>query len=208
LLDTKSATKADDAAKRIVAKPALLAELKASVRDIEAMGTPAEPADVLQELLAHVVALGLGGRNTKAGEQWNEMFRPYLDTLTEFPITLLRQAFADWHAGKAYPDPKDFGRHAFYPKPAELCHLMREPMLQIKFVQYRAQVALSGKFKGPDAPISDEERAKVREQMAAWKAEIAAKGMPKFETPKMSPQQTADRLRAMAYLEAETALPI
>jgi len=32
--------------------------------------------------------------------------------------------------------------------------------------------------------------------------------MPKFETPKMSPQQTADRLRAMAYLEAETALPI
>lgn len=153
---------------------------------------------VLAVLVKYAPALGVGA---KADGTWGTIWDVYLDALMNTPVDWVVGAFKRWNANLAYPD--QLGRHAFYPRPAEILAQADAYRREITMAAYRCGKALD--WKPPPAERTPEDRA--RERQAAIDEglitpdgraiiSLAMKPMEPRPAAGSSPQEVAAQLRA------------
>jgi hypothetical protein len=191
---------AKGAARIIAINPTLRAQAEAQLPWLERALEPAEPEQILLLLARHAPALGL---KDMSEESWGLLFEPYLEALGDLPLTALEEAFIRWNKGELYP--KEPGRHAFFPRPAEIRKLAEPARNELGKAANRIKLAIKHVENAPKPEPSAEEKAAVRAQMQAEgflvdgkfvlpKKDAGPRPAPTGETP----QQMAARLRAEA----------
>lgn len=161
---------------RIVALNATLrTELRTVAPALAQRAAPADQLDLMARLIEMAPTFGISNRSD--GE-WAALFGTYLDALAGIPLEAIDEAIMRWNRGEMYPEPKDKGRHAFFPKPVEIYTLAQPRRLELSKVAYRARKAL-------EAPrVEARERGKPSEddkaRVAAMLAEVKAgvRGVP------------------------------
>lgn len=182
------------AARLISLNPTLRAELEEKAGLIMDRAMPGDPKMLALVLRRHAKILAVPDQSEEA---WADMFGVYLDMLGPLPIESVNRAFERWHRGELYP--KDPGRHAFFPKPAEVYSLAEPMMLELKMAAYRARKALDYVEASRPREKSPEDAAAIREMLAEFRG--VAKSMPGDpRKPAESPQQVAQRLREAAAI--------
>lgn len=149
----------------------------------------------------------------RTSEQWADVLGVYLDALQPLSSEMLDEAFVRWNRSELYP--REPGRHAFFPKPAELFALAERSRLEIGKALYRARRAMEHVEKLPPPTPSPEERGARRQQLidAGF---LNPDGSVNLAPPKTMPTETrtreshaamAERIRARADDDdaAETA---
>lgn len=156
-------TEGDDqhrAIRLIAINPTLRAEL-ARVRPIlEAKMAPLSEVDLMRRLVENAPAFGIPNRSP---EQWAALFGSYLEALVPLSGEMIDDAFVRWNRGELYP--KEPGRHAFYPRPAELFKLAEKHRLELSMARWRALRAAEYVDKIPPRVPTQEERAARRQQL-------------------------------------------
>ena len=153
-----------------------------------------DKAEMVKVLTRHALIFGIGDRQP---EEWRTLFEVYHDILQQFSLPILEEAFRRWNKCELYP--KDPGRHAFFPKPAELFSLGEAYATEIRTAAWRAKKALEWAEAKAPVVISDEERALVKAGLQELARSLPAKaGMPMTPRPPRSPQEVAQRLREAA----------
>ena len=117
----------------------------------------AAPEELMKRLVENAAPLGVPNR---APEEWATIFGVYLDALAVLPAEAIDEAFARWNRAELYP--KEPGRHAFYPKPAELFTLAQPTHLRLRQAAWRAQRALEYVDRLPPQALTPEQVAQRR----------------------------------------------
>lgn len=148
------------AIRRIAATPHLLAEAKSMVDELARASEPIKRNDLLELLVLAAPALGVPDRPP---EQWAVLFAPYPKTLGELPAMCIDDAFERWHRAEMYPDQP--GRHAYYPKPAELFHLAKKSRSELSRAAWRIRQAMAYVDRSPRRKTDDERRREVQKSI-------------------------------------------
>jgi hypothetical protein len=192
---------AKGAARIIAVNPTLRDQAESQLPWLERALEPAAAEEILALLMRHGPALNMRDLSPEA---WSLLLEPYVDALGDMPITALEEAFVRWNKGELYP--KEPGRHAFFPKPAELHKLAEPARNELGQAKHRIQLAMKHVEAGAKPEPTPEEREAVRAQM---KAEGFLSEEGKLRLPKRppgpprathgeTPQQMAARLRETA----------
>lgn len=191
---------AKGAARIIAVNPKLRSEAEGQLAWVEQALTPATMEQILALLMRHAPALGL---RDMGAEGWSVLFEPYVEALADLPLCALEEAMARWNKAELYP--KEPGRHAFFPKPAEIRKLAEPARDQLGQARHRIKLAMERVEEKAKPEPTPEERAAVRAQMEAEGFIVDGK----FVLPKRgsgprpaptgeTPQQMAERLRGLA----------
>lgn len=133
------------------------------VDELARASEPIKRNDLLELLVLAAPALGVPDRPP---EQWAVLFAPYPKTLGELPAMCIDDAFERWHRAEMYPDQP--GRHAYYPKPAELFHLAQKSRQELYKAAWRAKQAAAYVDRSVMAkPLTAAEVAQRREAAIA-----------------------------------------
>lgn len=197
----KLLTEGEDGASaiRLVAiNPTLRAELDRVAPSLIGALTPADPASLMLELVRHAPALGV---HAKDDGEWAALFGVYLDALADLPLGAVSEAFARWHRSELYP--KDPGRHAFFPKPAELYSLAAPWWTKIRTAAWRARRAVEYVERKLPREIPEEERKAVAEGLKTFAEQLAKRReIPRAVGPRMSRQAMAEQIMRGASVQA------
>lgn len=189
---TDASSDGGSAARLISLNPTLRAEVEEKAGLIMDRSAPADPKMLALVLRQHARILAVPDQSD---ESWADMFGVYLDMLGPLPIESVSRAFERWHRGELYP--KDPGRHAFFPKPAEVYSLAEPLMLELKMAAYRARKALEHVEAHRPREKTPEDAETIRQMLSEFRG--SAKAMPGDpRRPLESPQQVAQRLREAA----------
>lgn len=209
----KLLTAGDDSsgACRLVAiNPTLRAEVERQYPALLAAMEPAHDVDLMRVLVQQAQLLGIGQRGE---DEWADLMGIYLTQLKDFPLEAIEEAFAKWNRGELYP--KDVGRHAFFPKPAELHALGTLHLTDMRIAAYRARKALEHVEKA-GVEWTPERKAAERQKMID-QGLLTADGKPNFQIkaksipddrPRLSPHQMAEQLRASDAAARYSGAPI
>lgn len=192
---------AKGAARIIAINSKLREEAQAQLPWLEKALEPAKPEEILSLLLRQAPTLNMKGLSDEA---YALVFEPYLEVLRELPLCALEEAFLRWHRGELYP--KDVGRHAFMPVPAEIYKLAEPARNELGKAKNRIVLAMKAVDNRPKPEPTPEERARVRAEMEAQGFLVDGKFvLPKAKSPPPrpaptgeTPQQMAERLRSVA----------
>lgn len=161
------------ACRLIAINPTLRAELVEKSAIIEARSRPLDPARMSALLVKHAMHFHVPDRTS---EQWTDVLSTYLDALSPLSEEMLEEAFLRWNRSELYP--RDPGRHAFFPKPAEIYKLAESIMIEVRRAAYRAKRAMEDSRMKPKPVITDEDRAKVKAQMNELLGSIGSRRVP------------------------------
>lgn len=98
---------------------------------------PITDVQLMKRLVALWSALNLPLRTPA---EWEATTDTYVDALGNVPAEAIDVAIQRWNRCEMYPDEK--GRHAFFPRPAELYALAEPKRLELGKAAYRARMAL------------------------------------------------------------------
>ena len=135
-------TQGDDAkaaVKTLQRAPAFMDILRQRSMELKAALEPSDRERVTLLLIQQAIVFGVPDRSQ---EEWGTLFGIYHQTLGEFSEAILAEAFARWNRAELYP--KEPGRHAFFPKPAELHALASAYKRDLYQAMGRAKSALAG----------------------------------------------------------------
>lgn len=150
-----------DGAIRIIAiNPTLREECGRILPQLQARHAPAGPEGLMKVLIENAPAFGIAAKSPK---EWGALFQSYLAALEPLSIEALEDAFIRWNRGEMYP--KEPGRHAFYPRAAELNHLAQKSRLELGTAIWRAKKAMEYVERLPKPEVTPEERAARRQQL-------------------------------------------
>jgi hypothetical protein len=157
---------------------------------------PADPEEILGVLVRHAPAYGV---HAKGPEEWAALFGSYLDALDGLSVYAIEDAFLRWNRGEGH---KDLAMSGFYPKPPQLFQLAQPAKLALYGAAYRARKALEYEEPRRRADVSQDQRAKIAEEMRALAASMrTGSAMPTAPRPAMTRQQVAESLRTAALDE-------
>jgi hypothetical protein len=150
-----------DGAIRIIAiNPTLREECGRILPQLQARHAPAGPEGLMKVLVENAPAFGIAAKSAK---EWGALFQSYLAALEPLSVEALEDAFLRWNRGEMYP--KEPGRHAFYPRAAELFHLAQKSRLELGTAIWRARKALEHVDRLPKPEPTPEERAARRQAL-------------------------------------------
>ena len=145
-----------EAARRIAFGANLRAECAANAPVLAQRAAPADRMELAEYLARQRVVFGIPDQSEELNAA---MMAPYYTALERVPLEAVKEAFARWNRGEAYP--KEPGRQAFYPRPAEVYKLAEPTMLALSMAAYRAGRALEQTEKERGS-MSQDERAVQR----------------------------------------------
>lgn len=158
--DEQDRTSSEGAIRIIAINPTLRDECGRILPQLQARHAPAGPEGLMAILISNAPAFGIG---SKAPEEWATLFGSYLVALEPLSAEALEDAFLRWNRGEMYP--KEPGRHAFYPRAAELFHLAQKSRLELGTAIWRARKALEYVDRLPKPQPTPEERAARRQAL-------------------------------------------
>lgn len=146
---------------RIIAiNPVLRAEAEALLPQVRQALAPSNGSDILTVLVNREPQFGIPQMTEgQAAERYGD----YLDDLEGFSAAIVFEAFRAWRRCEMYPDQP--GRHAFYPRGAEIRTLAQRVQSKLGQAQYRCKLALEYVDKAPPKRIDPEERKRVGQMM-------------------------------------------
>lgn len=181
---------------RLVAiNPTLRREVETVTPNLLASLAPAGDMALMALLVEHATTFGISVKN-KA--EWAAILGVYLDALADLPLGAVSEAFARWHRSELYP--KDPGRHAFFPKPAELYSLAAPWWTKIRTAAWRARRAVEYVERKLPRDIPEEERLAVAEALKTFAEQLAKKReIPRAPMgPRMSRHAMAEQIMRTA----------
>ncbi len=182
--------------------PKLRGELEHILPILEAKVRPLSETDLLLRLIAQAKVFSVPDRSPEA---WADMLGAYLDALAPLSADMIDDAFIRWNRSELYPDQP--GRHAFFPKPAEIYALAERSRLELAGAAFRAREAAKRIDQKAVAAPTVVDRARNRQALidAGMMTEDGrvilpeVKGVPPASRPTgETPHQMAERLRAAA----------
>lgn len=187
------------AARLIAVNPTLRSEVEVLLPLLEGASRPATEPEILEILVRHAAHYGI---TQKMAGEWGAFFAAYLDTLDGISAHAIEDGFLRWNRGEGH---KDIRMAGFYPKAPQLFLLARVGAEVLAKAVYRSKMALGlTKIRDVEQPrprITEEERKKIAEDFRALAKNLGVTGAPKPPdafSPRPSPQQMAEKLRAHA----------
>lgn len=180
-----------DAVRQIARTPALQREIAEVGLEVQARAAKAEAFDILAELIKLAPIYGISERSD---DEWALLFGAYIEALESLPIEAIRQGITEWNR-----------EGEFFPKPGQIFQRAEPFARKLWKASYRAKKAIAFVETNPP-PKTDAERAADRQKLIdegimTPDGRIAPLQFRKVETParpKETPDQMADRLRAIA----------
>ena len=191
-----------EAVRLIGLNPKLRGELEHILPILEAKAAPLTPEVLAERLARQWVTFSVPDRSAA---EWAAMVAPYLDALAPLSADMIDDAFIRWNRSELYPDQP--GRHAFFPKPAEIYALAERSRLELAGAAFRAREAAKRIDQKAVAAPTVVDRARNRQALidAGMMTEDGrvilpeVKGVPPASRPTgETPHQMAERLRAAA----------
>lgn len=145
------------AVRHLATSPGFRAEVEVLLPELRAAVAPIEHNDLLMKLMIAAPTYQIPDRPPA---QWAALFAPYLAALEGLSAEMVDDAFLRWSRGEMYPQQP--GRHAFYPKPAELHHLAQKSRLELHKALTRARKALDYVERLPPQTLTPEQVAQRR----------------------------------------------
>lgn len=193
------------AVRLIAINKTMRAEAERLLPVIEQAKESAAPEELMAILVRHAPAFGV---QAKSAGEWASLFGVYLDALDGLPAQALEDAFLRWNRGEIYG--LGSGRHAFYPKPAELYKLADASKRELIMAAYRARRAFE--YVEKEGVDWTPERKAAERQKAIDLGYLNPDGSVKWSAPKgvsdvvarpsVSPQEMAEQLRRRADTQA------
>lgn len=182
------------AVRLIAINKTLRAETERLLPALERAREAAPEAEILGILVRHAPHFGISAK--MAGE-WGSFFGIYLDALAGLSAYAIEDAFVRWNRGEGHADIRMAG---FYPKAPQLYLLATTARNELATAVYRAKRAMEYVENQAPRDIPPAEQKKVAEDFKALAAQLHPRRIPDqlAPAPRMSPQQMADQLRAMA----------
>lgn len=148
--------------RRIANSPALRAEAERALADLTRAAENATGEQIGIILTRNAPVYGIGNRSP---EEYRAIFGAYMDILCDLPALAIEDAFLRWGRAELYP--KDPGRHAFFPKPAEIHKLAQTRAHELRKAAYRAKMAMQWDEPRTRAMTPDQRRAEREKLVAA-----------------------------------------
>lgn len=166
---------------------------------LEKLLTPATRDEITVTIMREMPAWGV---STKAAGEWGVTYASYADALEGLPLYAIEEGIIRWNRGEGMAT---LAMGGFPPRPAQLYLLANEGLRELRMASYRCKLAtgdaVAPKIEKDRPKVTEEDRKLIGEQFRALAKNLGVTGVqkpPSAFSPRPSPQQMAEQLRARA----------